>query len=175
VPRKGWKENRVSSVENLLCYDKQLHVGIKNEDVVALVPSDFPENLSFGESVDQVVHRFERKPCKVLSFLSRDDRFSDQRLDSPLLSPLAHSDLSSYRNTMNKSRRPVSQTVTLSPKYQVVIPKGIRESLRLRPGQKMCVFENEGRIEMIPEPDLSTMEGSLKGIRTDIEREEDRV
>jgi len=39
----------------------------------------------------------------------------------------------------------------------------------------MCVFEYEGRIEVISEPDLSTMQGFLKGIRADIEREEDRV
>ena len=45
------------------------------------------------------------------------------------------------------------QTVTVSPKYQVVIPKAVRESLQLRPGQKMQVIEYDGRIEFIPERD----------------------
>ncbi len=67
------------------------------------------------------------------------------------------------------------QTVTVSPKYQVVIPKTIRESLRLRPGQKMQVIEYDGRIEFIPERDINELRGFLKGINTDFEREEDRV
>ncbi len=67
------------------------------------------------------------------------------------------------------------QTVTVSPKYQVVIPKTIRESLQLRPGQKMQVIEYDGRIEFIPERDINELRGFLKGINTDFEREEDRV
>jgi AbrB family looped-hinge helix DNA binding protein len=67
------------------------------------------------------------------------------------------------------------QTVTVSPKYQVVIPKTVRESLKLRPGQKMQVIEYDGRIEFIPERDINELRGFLKGINTDFEREEDRV
>jgi AbrB family looped-hinge helix DNA binding protein len=67
------------------------------------------------------------------------------------------------------------QTVTVSPKFQVVIPKEIREALRLRPGQKMRVIEYDGRIELIPDRDISELRGFLKGIDTRIEREEDRV
>jgi len=67
------------------------------------------------------------------------------------------------------------QTVTVSPKYQVVIPKLIRQTLQLRPGQKMQVVEYEGRIELIPERDITELRGFLKGINTDFEREEDRV
>ena len=67
------------------------------------------------------------------------------------------------------------QTVTVSPKFQVVIPKSVRESLHLRPGQKMQVIEYEGRVEFIPERDISEMRGFLKGINTKFEREEDRV
>jgi len=67
------------------------------------------------------------------------------------------------------------QTVTVSPKYQVVIPKMIRQTLHLRPGQKMQVVEYEGRIELIPERDITELRGFLKGINTDFEREEDRV
>ncbi|MES0445616.1 MAG: AbrB/MazE/SpoVT family DNA-binding domain-containing protein [Desulfobacterales bacterium] len=67
------------------------------------------------------------------------------------------------------------QTVTVSPKYQVVIPKSVREALQLRPGQKMQVIEYNGRIEFIPERDISELRGFLKGINTEFEREEDRV
>jgi AbrB family looped-hinge helix DNA binding protein len=67
------------------------------------------------------------------------------------------------------------QTVTVSPKYQVVIPKEIRDTLRLRPGHKMRVIEYDGRIEMIPDRDISELRGFLRGIDARIEREEDRI
>ena len=67
------------------------------------------------------------------------------------------------------------QIVTVSPKYQVVIPKAVRESLQLRPGQKMQVIEYDGRIEFIPERDINELRGFLKGINTEFGREEDRV
>lgn len=67
------------------------------------------------------------------------------------------------------------QTVTVSPKFQVVIPKPVRETLRLRPGQKMQVIEYEGRIELIPERDIKELRGFLKGINTNFKREKDRV
>ncbi|MCX5827290.1 MAG: AbrB/MazE/SpoVT family DNA-binding domain-containing protein [Deltaproteobacteria bacterium] len=66
-------------------------------------------------------------------------------------------------------------TVTLSPKYQVVIPKEIREALRLRPGQKMQMVEYDGRIEIIPERDIAELRGFLKGINTEFKREADRI
>ncbi len=67
------------------------------------------------------------------------------------------------------------QSVTVSPKYQVVIPKTVRESLNLRPGQKMQVVEYNGRIELIPERDIKELRGFLKGINTEFKREADRV
>ena len=67
------------------------------------------------------------------------------------------------------------QTVTVSPKYQVVIPKAIRQGLNLRPGQKMQIVEYEGRVELIPERDIAELRGFLKGINTAFEREEDRL
>ncbi|MBI5579467.1 MAG: AbrB/MazE/SpoVT family DNA-binding domain-containing protein [Deltaproteobacteria bacterium] len=67
------------------------------------------------------------------------------------------------------------QTVTVSPKYQIVIPKTVRDALHLRPGQKMQVIEYAGRVELIPERDIKELRGFLKGINTEFKREEDRV
>jgi AbrB family looped-hinge helix DNA binding protein len=67
------------------------------------------------------------------------------------------------------------QTVTVSPKYQIVIPKTVRETLHLRPGQKMQVIAYDGRVELIPERDIKELRGFLKGINTEFKREEDRV
>jgi len=66
-------------------------------------------------------------------------------------------------------------TVTVSPKFQVVIPRPVREHLHLRPGQKMLVVEYEGRIELIPQRDIRELRGFLKGINTQFKREQDRV
>ena len=67
------------------------------------------------------------------------------------------------------------QAVTVSPKYQVVTPKTVREALNLRPGQRMQVIQHDGRIEFIPERDLKELRGFLKGINTEFEREKDRI
>lgn len=57
------------------------------------------------------------------------------------------------------------ETVKISPKYQIVIlPKRIRESLHLKPGQKMQVFEYGHRIELVPIRSIKEMRGFLKGI-----------
>jgi AbrB family looped-hinge helix DNA binding protein len=67
------------------------------------------------------------------------------------------------------------ETLTISPKYQVVIPKRIRDRLRLSPGQKVQAIAYEDRIELIPVRPMRKMRGFLKGINTDVSREEDRV
>ncbi|MEW6334516.1 MAG: AbrB/MazE/SpoVT family DNA-binding domain-containing protein [Thermodesulfobacteriota bacterium] len=67
------------------------------------------------------------------------------------------------------------QSVTVSPKYQIVIPKTVREALKLRPGQKLQIVEYAGRIEILPERDFKELRGFLKGINTDFKREKDRV
>ena len=67
------------------------------------------------------------------------------------------------------------QSVTVSPKFQVVIPRTVRESMHLRAGQKMQVLEYDGRIEMIPERDITELRGFLKGINTKFKREKDRI
>ena len=66
-------------------------------------------------------------------------------------------------------------TVTLSPKFQVVIPKAIREILKLKPGQKIQAIVYQNRIELIPVKSAKDMRGFIKGIDTEIEREGDRI
>ena len=65
--------------------------------------------------------------------------------------------------------------VTVSPKFQVVIPRAVRDHLHLQPGQKMQVIEYRDRVELIPERDISDLRGFVKGINTDFAREGDRV
>jgi AbrB family looped-hinge helix DNA binding protein len=67
------------------------------------------------------------------------------------------------------------ESVKISPKYQVVIPKKLREALNLSPGQKVQMVAFEDRIEMIPVRKISEMKGFLKGIDTTVERETDRI
>jgi AbrB family looped-hinge helix DNA binding protein len=67
------------------------------------------------------------------------------------------------------------QSITVSPKYQVVIPKTVRKALNIRPGQKMQVVEYAGRIELIPERDIRELRGFVKVIKTEFKREADRV
>lgn len=66
-------------------------------------------------------------------------------------------------------------TVKISPKYQVVIPKDVRESMGLYPGEKVQVLQYENRIEFIPVRDIKKMRGFLKGIDTNVPRDRDRV
>ncbi len=65
--------------------------------------------------------------------------------------------------------------VTVSPKYQVVIPKEVREKLGLSPGQKIQVVVYGDRIVLIPVRPMKQMRGYLQGIDTRIDREGDRV
>lgn len=66
-------------------------------------------------------------------------------------------------------------TVTVSPKYQIVIPKAIRNALNIRPGQKVQVIHYRNRIELIPVKPMEESRGFLNDIDTVIDREEDRV
>ena len=66
-------------------------------------------------------------------------------------------------------------TVTLSPKFQVVIPREIRKALKLEPGQKIQALLYENRVELIPLKPMRQMRGFLAGIDTTVPREKDRV
>ncbi|HYO14558.1 MAG TPA: AbrB/MazE/SpoVT family DNA-binding domain-containing protein [Thermoanaerobaculia bacterium] len=66
-------------------------------------------------------------------------------------------------------------TVTVSPKFQVVIPKEVREALALQPGEKLEVLVFGNRIELIPVRPIREMRGFLRGIDTHLERDPDRL
>ena len=66
-------------------------------------------------------------------------------------------------------------TVTVSPKYQIVIPKEIRESNGIVSGQKIHMISYRDRIQLVPIVPIERLKGSLKGIDTNVQRETDRV
>ena len=66
-------------------------------------------------------------------------------------------------------------TVTLSPRYQVVIPSQVRELLDLTPGEKLRVISYAGRVELVPVRLIKSMRGFLKGMDTAIERDQGRL
>jgi AbrB family looped-hinge helix DNA binding protein len=66
-------------------------------------------------------------------------------------------------------------SVALSPKFQVVIPKHVREALKLMAGQRMKVSLNEGRVVFEPEKTMASMRGRWPGLDSSITRDVDRV
>jgi AbrB family looped-hinge helix DNA binding protein len=67
------------------------------------------------------------------------------------------------------------EVVTISPKFQVVIPRSVRERLNLSPGQKVQALVYDGRVELIPVRPAKALRGFLKGIDTTLTRDADRV
>ncbi len=68
------------------------------------------------------------------------------------------------------------ESVTVSPKYQVVIPYKVRKMLGLQPGQKMRVISYDNQVVLIPVRPINQARGTLKGLDTDVQREdEDRL
>lgn len=65
--------------------------------------------------------------------------------------------------------------ITVSPKFQVVIPRDLRRQLDIQPGQKLRARIQGDRIELIPEQPITAARGFLPEIDTQIEREDDRV
>lgn len=66
------------------------------------------------------------------------------------------------------------ETVTISPKFQVVIPKAMRERLKLRAGQRVQAIAYDDRIELVPIRPVRSLRGALKGLDTSVPRERDR-
>jgi AbrB family looped-hinge helix DNA binding protein len=66
------------------------------------------------------------------------------------------------------------QAVTLSPKFQVVIPLAVRTALGLKAGEKIQVIPYRDRIELVPVRPIVAARGFLRGIETDVQREPDR-
>jgi AbrB family looped-hinge helix DNA binding protein len=66
-------------------------------------------------------------------------------------------------------------TITVSPKFQVVIPQAIREELSLKPGEKLRVIRYDNRVELIRIQPIKELRGFLRGMNTTIEREDDRL
>jgi len=66
-------------------------------------------------------------------------------------------------------------TITVSSKYQIVIPVRIREALGIKPGEKLHAIEYRGRIELVPVRSVKTSRGSLKGIETDVPRDAEQI
>jgi len=66
-------------------------------------------------------------------------------------------------------------TVTVSSKYQIAIPKEIRENIGLKVGTVLQVMTYGNRIEFVPIQAMKNLKGVFKGMSTDIEREGDRL
>jgi AbrB family looped-hinge helix DNA binding protein len=66
------------------------------------------------------------------------------------------------------------ETVTVSPKYQIVIPRSMREAMGIKPGQKIRLIRYNNVVHLIPVRPIEEARGFLKGIDTTIEREPDR-
>jgi AbrB family looped-hinge helix DNA binding protein len=67
-------------------------------------------------------------------------------------------------------------TVTISSKYQMIIPRAIREKWNIKPGQRVRLIVYGNRLEVVPVRNIKEARGFLKGMSSDIERdEEDRV
>jgi AbrB family looped-hinge helix DNA binding protein len=67
------------------------------------------------------------------------------------------------------------KAVTVSPKYQIVIPKEVRDSMGIVSGQKIQMLTYRNRIELIPIKPMKKMKGLLKGMDTDVKRDDDRI
>ena len=65
-------------------------------------------------------------------------------------------------------------TVTVSPKFQVVIPLDVRRRMQLQPGTKLMVVEFNGGLRLVPLGPPSALRGIARGISTAVEREADR-
>jgi AbrB family looped-hinge helix DNA binding protein len=66
----------------------------------------------------------------------------------------------------------VMKQVTVSSKFQIVIPREVRESMDIQPGTRVQVLQYENRIELIPLRDPKSLRGFIKGIDTEVDRQD---
>jgi AbrB family looped-hinge helix DNA binding protein len=65
--------------------------------------------------------------------------------------------------------------VTVSSKYQISLPREVRDALKIRPGQKIEMFVYKDRLELVPLKRLKEYRGRVRGIDTTVIRERDRL
>ncbi len=65
--------------------------------------------------------------------------------------------------------------VTVSSKYQISLPREVRDALKIRPGQKIEMFIYKDRLELVPLKRLKEYRGKVRGINTTVIRERDRL
>jgi len=66
--------------------------------------------------------------------------------------------------------------VTVSSKYQIVVPRDVREKMNLKPGQKLIVTEKGGVVHLIPKKPMKELRGFVKGVTTyKLRHEDDRL
>jgi AbrB family looped-hinge helix DNA binding protein len=97
-------------------------------------------------------------------------------LDGPALEPFVVLRVGHrwcYR--LSSTQGAIMTVVTISSRFQVVIPKDVRERLDLKPGQQVDAIPYRGRIELIPVEPIESMRGFVRGIDTTVPREGDRV
>jgi len=67
------------------------------------------------------------------------------------------------------------KAVTVSPKFQIVIPKAVRDSVGIVSGQKIQMLTYRNRIELIPIKPMNKMRGFVQGIDAEVKRDKDRI
>lgn len=85
--------------------------------------------------------------------------------------------VSQYHDRSSKGKKEAQvASITISTKYQIVIPKEIREKLHLSPKQRLQVLEKGGVISLVPEVPLKSLKGILKGMnKADVREKKDRL
>ena len=115
---------------------------------------------------------FEVPDCGVCPFRNQDARIIVISRDYfALCHLLAPRDRLRYCMIESLSMEAIMGAVTISPKFQVVIPRELRKSMDIQPGAKVQILQYENRIELIPLKSPKSLRGFLKGIDTNVNRE----
>ncbi len=113
-------------------------------------------------------------PCQNSTAKERTTLTTRIEQVSPLRHP-EHVERFSVRSVVRSSlMRSSMPTVKVSSKYQVVIPREIRDIVKIKPGVEVDVQAQEGNIVLVLVRPMKEMRGFLRGIDTSVERETDR-